>query len=364
MFTYTYKALKTWAACAIAVSALVFAMPGAAWARETIQMGLNVAWPPDAMLALAKAKGFIPKQYDVHVQILQSPLTAYSLLASGKLDILDSTVDYVPVAVAKNLPIVAVSMDDLSYGADQIVTRPGVKTAADLKGQSVAAPQAYLGELLMGLWLNKIGLKPDEVKWVDLNAPDAVGPLLTGKVAAAYLYNPWVSKVLKNLKGATVAATSAQPYYLKTGILGDTIYMNKSFIDTHRAAAEAMLKARFKALQYWHDHTKEANQYIAKFLQWPLSDVQSVVGTNGKFKKGGVYLFDFNQAARYCGVLKGSLPLGLKNGQWIQSAQKTNHWWIKVGLLKKMHDVKKGINCTLVQDLVKSGFRQSMSSRK
>lgn len=333
-------------------------------AKQVINVGEVVAWPSYSMFQIAVHEHLIPSKYDVKVQVLQDPLTAYGLLASGKLDILGGTSDYVPVAVAKGLPIVGVSMNDLSYGTDQIVAAPGVKSAKDVKGQKIAAPQAYIGELLMGLWLNKIGVKPSDVHWVDINAPNAVGPMLSGKLAAAYMYNPWVSKVLENMKGAHVVATSAQPYYLKTGILGDTIYMNKDFVKHHRKAAEAMLKARFQALQYWHDHTQKANAYIAKFLQWPLKDVEAVIGTNGKYKKGGLYLFDFEQAARYCGIESGPMPLGLKNGQWKEAATKTNRWWIKLGLLKHMHDVSSGIDCSLLKDLINSGFQQSMKARK
>ncbi len=334
-----------------------------AQAQQTVRIGEVVAWPSYSFFALGVAKKLVPPGYDVKVQILQDPLTAYSLLAAGKLDILGGTSDYVPVAVAKNLPIVAVAMNDLSYGTDQVVAAPGIKTPAQLKGKQVAAPQAYIGELLMGLYLNKIGLTPKDVQWVDLNAPDAVGPMLSGRLGAAYMYNPWVTKVLKNMKGAHVVATSGQPYYLKTGILGDTIYMNKDFVRDHRKAALAMLKLRWQSLQYWHDHTKASNQYIAKFLQWPLGDVQAVIGTNGKYKKGGLFLFDFDDAARYCGVMTGNLPLGLKNDQWPVAARSTNHWWIKLGLLKQMHDVTKGIDCSLMDAMVKSGYRQSMSAR-
>ncbi len=351
-------------ATALWLSLMLAAMAPVAMARQTITMGLNVGWPADSFYALAVAKHLVPPGYDVKVQILQDPLTAYSLLAAGKLDILGGTSDYVPVAVAKSLPIAAVAMNDLSYGTDQIVAGPGVRGASDLKGKKVAAPQAYIGELLMGLYLNKIGLSPKDVQWVDLNAPDAVGSMLSGELGAAYMYNPWVSKVLKNMKGAHVVATSGQSYYLKTGILGDTIYMNRDFVRDHRKAALAMLKLRYRALQYWHDHTKESNAFIAKFLKWPVADVESVVGTNGKFEKGGVYLFDFEQAARYCGVMQGGLPLGLKNGQWPAAAHLTNQWWIKLGLLKQMHDVTRGIDCSLLGDLAKTGFHQKMSARQ
>ena len=34
----------------------------------------------------------------------------------------------------------------------------------------------------------------------------------------------------------------------------------------------------------------------------------------------------------------------------------TNEWWIKLGLMSKSHDAGKGIDCSLMGDLVKQGY--------
>ena len=195
-----------------------------------------------------------------------------------------------------------------SYGVDHIILSPDQNIGA-LKGQKVSAPQAYIGHLLMGLFLDKNGISPREVNWVNLNADEAVGPMMSGDLAAAYMYEPWISKVIESRPGTQSVINTADPDMLKTGIFMDVMYMNTNFISKRRSVAVDILKARWDAVQYWHDNTEEVNQLFADYLQWPAEDIGYVIGTNGKFFDGGIYIYDFNESARVCGVLDGSRGL-------------------------------------------------------
>ena len=53
----------------------------------------------------------------------------------------------------------------------------------------------------------------------------------------------------------------------------------------------------------------------------------------------------------------------MTNGQMQAVAALTNDWWIKLGLMKEKQDVAKAIDCSLMGDLAKEGFRQSMTAR-
>lgn len=330
-------------------------------AKPTINIGLNVAWPGFSMLELAREQG-LAKKYNLHITNFEDPLGGHAALASGQIDVYLSTAEYEPFAIARGTDTVLVSLLNISYGVDKILLAKDL-SPKQLKGRKVAAPQAYIGEILMGMWLDSEGLKPDAVKWVNLNADQAVGPVLSGDLAAAYMYEPWVTRVEDNLPSSKIVANTRQPRYLNTGIFMDAMYMNKKFIARHRQAAEAVIRLRFQGLQYWHDHTRKANQQIADFLQWSVPDVESVVGTNGKYLKGGLYLMGFNQVARICGALKGSPPHGLKNGSMQAIVKRTNRWWVKLDRMDRMYDPSKGVDCSLIQDLADDGFRQSMTAR-
>jgi NitT/TauT family transport system substrate-binding protein len=343
---------------AISIS-MGFAMQ--AVAKENVNIGICVSWPGYAMFEVVNQKNLAP-DYNLNLTIFEDPIGGHSALAAGQIDIYLCTGDYTPLTIDSNTPVANVAFLNPSYGVDHIILSPDENVNA-LKGKKVSAPQAYIGHLLMGLFLDKNGISPDDVEWVNLNADEAVGPMMSGDLAAAYMYEPWISNVIENRPGTTSAIDTADADMLKTGIFMDVMYMNTDFIKNRRSVAVDMLKARWDAVQYWHDNTEEVNQLFADYLQWPAGDIGYVIGTNGKYFEGGIYMYDFDESARVCGVLDGDPPFGLPNGSMADVVSLTNEWWIKLGLMSNSHDASKGIDCSLMADLVDQGYRQSISAR-
>lgn len=345
----------------IAAAAAIVAGGGVgAAAAETVNVGICVSWPGYAMLEVARQKDLIP-DYDLNITIFEDPLGGHAALAAGQLDVYGCTADYTPLVVDRGTDVVNVAFLNPSYGVDHVILSPDI-APADLPGKKVAAPQAYIGHLLMGIWLDSIGITPDQVDWVNLNADEAVGPMMSGDLAAAYMYEPWISTVLDANPGARSIVNTADPEVLKTGIFMDALYMNTNFIAEDRDAALAVLKARWDGLGYWNANTEETNKLLAEFLQWPEEDIGFVIGTNGKDFEGGIYMLDFDESARLCGVLDGDGPFGMANGSMADSIALTNDWWIKLGLMENKVDAAAGIDCSLMGDLAASGYRQALTA--
>ncbi len=361
MKTHTDIALRLSRALALGAPLAALGLGAAAQAEETVRVGMILSWPGSSFYALAAAKDLAPG-YNIEVTNFEDPLAAQSMLATGQVDIIEGTMEYAPIAVENGLPNTLVALNNPSYGVDKVTLAPGVEPE-DLTGKKVSAPEAYIGQLLMGMWLDSVGITPDEVDWVNLNADEAVGPMLSGDLAAAYLYEPWVSKLTDNMEGARNVASSADPEFVSTGILADALFMNQNFIENRPEVALDMLKVRWDALQYWHDHTEETNQFFADFLQWPVEDVESVIGTNGKFKEGGMYMMDFDESARFCGALEGEPPLGLAHDGMREAGRLVNEWWVKLGVVDEMFDPEEISDCSLMQKLADTGYRQSMEAR-
>ncbi|MFT4794770.1 MAG: NitT/TauT family transport system substrate-binding protein [Paracoccaceae bacterium] len=348
--------------CLNAAAAAAIAIGGGATAAsaDDIDVGICVSWPGYAMLEVARQKGLIP-DHDLNITIFEDPLGGHAALAAGQIDVYGCTAEYTPLVVVSGTDVVNVAFLNPSYGVDHIILAPGIEAAA-LKGKKVSAPQAYIGHLLMGVWLDTIGIAPGDVEWVNLNADEAVGPMLSGDIAAAYMYEPWISKVLEASPGSKSVENTGAPEVLKTGIFMDALYMNKNFIANHRDAALAVLKARWDGLGYWNANVAETNALMADFLQWPAEDIGFVIGTNGKSFDGGIYMYDFDESARMCGVLDGDPPFGMANGDMIPSLVRTNEWWVKLGLMDQMVDVATAVDCSLMGDLAKAGYRQTLTA--
>jgi NitT/TauT family transport system substrate-binding protein len=200
------------------------------------------------------------------------------------------------------------------------------------------------------------------VEWVNLNADEAVGPMLSGDLAAAYMYEPWISKVLAASPGSQSAVDTGDADVLQSGIFMDALYMNQDFIRGKRDVALAVLKARWDALGYWNQNVEATNSALAAFLQWPEEDIGYVIGTDGKSLDGGIYMLDFDESARLCGVLEGEPPFGMANGSMLAAVTQTMDWWVKLGLMESPVEVAAGIDCSLMGDLVASGYRQELTA--
>ncbi|RKF16401.1 hypothetical protein D6850_02260 [Roseovarius spongiae] len=351
---------KTGAALAVSVAAMT--APAGAQAAERVNVGLCVSWPGYAMLELAQRMG-LAEGYEINSVLFDDPLGGHAALAAGQIDVYECTGDYTPLAIERGTGVVNVALANPSYGVDKIIMAPGI-TAETLAGNRIGAPQAYIGQLLMGVFLETAGVPLDSVEWVNLLADEAVGPMMSGDLAAAYLYEPWITKVMDNLPGSSAAFDTAYPEALRTGIFTDVIYMNGDFVAERRDVARDILKARFDAVGWWHENTAEGNEAMAEFLKWPLADVESVIGTNGKYLDDGIYMYDFDEAAQACGVLEGEPPFEIGNGSITGVVATINDWWIRLGLMTKTVDAAAGVDCSLMADLVESGYRQSLDANE
>jgi NitT/TauT family transport system substrate-binding protein len=324
-------------------------------AAEKVKIASAVSWPAYAFWEIVKTQNLAP-DLDLEVTVLNDPMGGYAMLSTGQFQVYGSTIDYAPIATEQGLPIRQVTLGTISNGVDQVMLAPGIKPEG-LSGKRVAAPEAFVGHLLVGYWLRQKGIPISDVEWVNLNADEAAGALLGGDIAAAYMYEPWTSKVMEGLPGAVVIAKSDQPDIQQTAMIGDAIYMSESFLAEHRDTALKVLRAYFDAVQWWKDHPAEGNEIISKHLEWPVTDTEFVWGKDGSaMDVEGVYPYTFAQAATACGVSDGEMPFGLVKGQIFKAYELAAENWKELGLVKSPAPVEKGIDCSLMEELVASGY--------
>ncbi len=348
------------AVCAAVIAG--FGTMNGAQAKEKITIGMAVSWPGYSFFELIRQNDWAP-DYELEVINLNDPLGGYAMLAAGQVDIFVSTLEYTPVAVEQGHPFVQTTYTNTSYGVDHIILNAGM-TPQDLKGKRVAAPTLFIGHLLMGVWLDSVGINADDVDWINLAADEAAGAMLAGDIDAGYLYEPWSTSVQENLAGAQLITTSIEPMYLKNAMFADSIYMNKEFIANRRSAAVDMMRAYWDARGHWNQNVEETNQFFADYLQWPVEDIGWVVSRNGKEIVGGLYMYDFDEAARFCGVLDGAPPFDQANGGLVQTVADTNEWWVKLGIMKTTIDANEAVDCSIMGDLVNEGYRQSFGANE
>ena len=316
------------------------------------------SWPGYAFWFLAKEKNFVP-EIALDIQIIEDPYQSFGLMSAGKLDVASSTAEYAPLSAAEGNDIRFVAYTNPSHGTDQIIVRPEINSAADLKGKSVAVLEGGLTQIYMGIWLEQNGVSIKDVTFTNLIMDDAMAAMLSGQVAGGEFWEPYAKNVKENLDGAKVMADSSTPFWSKNGLLADAMYMRKGFIEEDDGKTAALtLKAYYEAVKYWREHTEEANQIMAKALKFEVEDVELVIG-DGKDKKGGIVVYGFSDGGKFMGVVDGDpelAALGQHHGQITDHFGLVSDWWQKFGLIEQKPAFEDGVSLTPFKVLVESGY--------
>lgn len=320
------------------------------YAKETVNVSL-FSWPGYGFWFIAREKNLVP-ELELNITIIEDPYESFGLMNAGKLDVTSSTVEYGPIAADTGQPIRLVAYTNPSYGTDKIILAPAIEKPAQLKGKSVAVMEGGLTQIYMGIWLTENGVSLDEITFTNVIMDDAVAAMVGGTVAGGEFWEPFGSAVLENLPGSRVVASSLEPYWLKTALLGDGMYMNSEFIAKRPDAARMTMEAYFKAVDFWKKNPKEGNAIIARGINFSAADVEAVIGATGKPHKGGIAIFSLEDSARFMGVLPGEPMLDLKNNQIQEHWHLTNTWWEKFGMIKKPQPMENGISLAPLRSLV------------
>lgn len=335
--------LSNWskAAKGCVLGAALMCAAGVVQAAEKVNVSL-FSWPGYGFWFIAKEKNLVP-ELDLNITIIEDPYESFGLMTAGQLDVTSSTVEYGPIAVDKNVPIKLVTYTNPSYGTDKIILAPGIESAKDLIGKKIAVMEGGLTQIFMGIWLEQNGVAIDQVEFVNVIMDEAVGAMLGGSVSAVELWEPFGSQLLKNMPGARVVADSSEGDWISTALLGDGMYMSEAFLTERPEAAALAMEAYFKAVDFWKENPEEGNRIIAEAIQFDVSDVEMVIGADGEVYKGGIMVFDLEEASRFMGVAEGDLPLGMTNGQIVEHWNTTNTWWQKFGMADAMHEWTTGV---------------------
>ena len=318
----------------------------------TVKVSL-FSWPGYGFWFIAKEKNLVP-EINLDIQIIEDPYESFGLMAAGQLDVTSSTVEYGPIAAEEGVPVKMVAFTNPSYGTDKIILAPGITDAKQLIGKEVAVLEGGLTQIYMGIWLEENGVAFDQVKYTNLIMDDAVAAMASGKVAAGEFWEPFGSNVLKALPDATVAATSKDPYFKKTALLADGMYMSGAFLEKGYVSALA-IKAYFEAVKYWKENPAEGNQIIADGLKFPVADVELVIGADGSSTDGGIYPFNWTESSQFMGLTEGKPPFG-ESGEILNHWKLTNEWWVKFGVVKDTYPMEAGIDLAPMKTLKQSGY--------
>ncbi len=313
-------------------------------------------WPGYGFWFIAKEMKLAPN-LNISYQTIEDPYESYNLVVADQMDVVSSTAEFAPIAAERGMPLRLAAFANLANGSDRIIAAPGINGPKDLKGKKVAVVEGGLAQIYMAMWLEKNGEPYDSVKYANIIADDAFAAMIGGDVAASEFWEPYGKNVLAALDGSKVLSDSKEEYWTSKAVVADGMYMNEKFITERHDVALDTMRALYDAIAWWKKNPTAGNKIIAKGMKMGIADVELVLGKDGSRLDGGLYAYDFLEAARFCGVVSGEPPFKQTNGQMRTHYDLVADWWIKFGFIKKKVAYEKGVECTLHKELYDSGYR-------
>ncbi len=171
------------------------------------------------------------------------------------------SIDQVITLAATQGDIRIIAVMDYSNGGDVILARPGLTEMRDLKGKRIGVESTALGAFFLARALEFNGMTPQDVKVVSLELSDHEAAYKAGRVDAVVTFGPARTNLLK--AGAIQLFDSS----LIPGEIVDTLAVSTRAITDNSENLQALVAARFKALDYFQRNPADAARRMARRTQ-------------------------------------------------------------------------------------------------
>jgi NitT/TauT family transport system substrate-binding protein len=245
---------------AIAAAAFVF-LAATAPARAEIKVGYS-DWPGWVAWAIAEQQGLF-KKHGANVKLVwfANYSDSISALSAGQVDANCQTWSDTMAPLAKGVPLKVVLVNDNSAGNDAVMGGPKLKSIKDLRGKTVALEEFSVSHFVLATALSRNGMKPADVKIVNLSAGDAAAAFLSGRVDAATVWNPWVNKIELSGKGKALFTSKDIP-----GLIPDLLVAQEKSLAAHRKDFVGMVKAWYDVERFIREKPDEAVAIMSKIV--------------------------------------------------------------------------------------------------
>jgi NitT/TauT family transport system substrate-binding protein len=238
---------------------------------------INVGAIPVANLApfnLGIQKGFFKEQgldLNVSSSLSGAPQNVPRLL-KGDLQFVATAWLSTMLAREQKLPVIAIAPgDNAGTTADEdychVMTAPdGPKELSALKGTTIAINTLKnVGEVSMDAVLDKAGVDPKSVKYVQLPWPEMGAALRNDRIKAGWVCEPFLTQLKQQMKGVNDLGPSQNVAAPKLPI---SVYTtSEQYMKENPEIVERFQKAIMKSLEYAQQHPDEARAVIPSFTE-------------------------------------------------------------------------------------------------
>ncbi|MCH3964855.1 MAG: ABC transporter substrate-binding protein [Clostridium sp.] len=227
--------------------------------EKVYKLGIS-AYPAFYTWYITQAEGFF-KARGINVKLVYFPVYSDSVQAfnTGKIDMLSAAVPDIIAPYVNDIGFETVLLLDNSNGADGLVAGKGINSIKDLKGKSVATEYGTIEHFFLLNALKTAGMTEKDVKFVNLSIADAAPAFLSGKVDAACLWEPSLSKALSKDGSKLLVSSKDTP-----GLIPDVLVANKDMVQNGKSDIEKVVNAYYDSMEFYAKNKDKAIQDMAK----------------------------------------------------------------------------------------------------
>lgn len=229
--------------------------------QEKVRLALPDIGVAQLYYLLARAKGFYrEEEIDLNVERMTSSI-ATTALTTGDIDY-TSLVGITLRSAARGLPVKLVA--NFSNALFFLIARPGIQSAQDLRGKSVAVTFAAGAEAyLVGKWLARYGLDRKEVVFVSITGgSDRLTALLNGAVDATTFTPPF--NAMARQKGLKELSFLGD---MMGDLPAEGLSTSDKKITSNPGQVKRVLRATLRAVQSIRENREDTINFIAKEFQ-------------------------------------------------------------------------------------------------
>ncbi len=282
--------------------------------KPIVEFPINV-WPGWAPIIMANGgmdpndQSVFAKKYGfyVHLAIVDDPVKARDLFASGQSHILWGTLDMIAlfapelVKDSRTVPVVCQQID-FSAGGDGVVARGDIRSVNDLRIKDGKRKKVVLAQnspshyLIMSLLIDA-GIDPGDIdfKW-SADAPSAAKIFVQDPSYDAFVgWSPDIYNVTDKLKGSRLVVTTGTANHL----IADVWAVRNDFYRDHPEVVAGLVRGIFEGVDMVRKDPSRAAQALATAFSLPVEDCKNMVGKDGGVSEGDAHLTNYRENAKF-----------------------------------------------------------------
>jgi NitT/TauT family transport system substrate-binding protein len=189
-------------------------------------------------------------------------------LVSGELDAACLTLDEMLRARDNGLSLTAITIFDISAGADMVISRADTNSLSDLKGKRIGVDPSSVGILMLTKLLEHANLTREQITLVHCPFDQHQEYWVNNRVDAMITYEPTASQ-LQQLEGHVLFDSQHIPE-----LIFDVLAVRTDRLDIHQHNLTQLVAAHFKGLRHTINHHQDTLYRIAAHQAINVNEVQ------------------------------------------------------------------------------------------